>query len=317
MRALAVPTLACAGLQFQAAPPAPNAPNAASERAVRQLTESLSPKSMWRKMLEHGARGDGIRWPWMDEMRKQGIKLAVLTFDFDWIEGGRGLRNLKDWRLVSAKYFTSYDGLGTSTAQPITDARQISAIGASGLGSRLEAVALARAKRGFWIEDPGHQHPPRQTGTGYKQVFLADNEWLPVQMFPWFGQYEQGTTPLMHAAMLGDVVWIKRLLSKGAQVDAVGAGGWTALCWAAASGGPAAIRALLDAGATVNLNPHGTGDALLEAVLNDHPENVEILLGAGADPNSQNAEGQTVLRVAIYHGYAEIVQLLRQAGARE
>lgn len=301
-----------AGLWCQAGRPLGQTLGPEPQAAVRELMESLPPKSMWRNMLEHGARGDGIRQPWMDEMGKHGVKLAVLTFEFDWNQGGRVL---KDWRLVSTEYFTNYDYRNSG---PVTDTRRLGRIATSGLATALETVALAWARHSVWsVEAPGNQHPPQGTGTGYQQIFLADNEWLPVQMFPWLGQYQPGTTPLMHAAMLGDVVWIDKLLAGGAEVDTVSPGGWTALGWAAASGGPAAIRALLDAGAAVNLNPDGTGDALLVAVVSDHPENVKVLLKAGADPNSRNAEGQTVLRLAIYRNYGEIVELLRQAGAHE
>jgi uncharacterized protein len=295
-------------------PPLPPATNSAPSEPVRRLMDLLPPNSMWRNMMEHGAEGDGVRQPWMDEMRKQGIKLADLTFEFDWVQGGTELKN---WRLASAEYFTSYDSLGTGAVEPLTNPDRLKVIRASGLEADLEAVGLARAKHGIWVEDPGHQHPPRETGTGYKQVFLAENEWLPVQMFPWFGQYEGGTTPLMRAAMLGDVASINALLARGAPVNAVSPGGWTALGWASAMGGPAAIKALIQGGATVNLKSDGGGDALVAAVANNRPENVEVLLASGADPNSQDARGLTVLQIAVDHSYAEIAKLLRRAGARE
>lgn len=174
--ALGVPCLTLHLLWGQA-PSEPTKPKAQpGDEAVKQLLQSLPPSSVWRNLLEHGVKGDGIRRPWMDEMRQHGLVLAVFTFEFDWDHGGEGLEHLKNWRLVSAEYFTSYDHLGTAAAQPTTDARQISAISASGLSSRLEAMALARAKQGMWIESPGHQHPPRATGTGCRGVFLAENE---------------------------------------------------------------------------------------------------------------------------------------------
>ena len=309
--ALALLYLGCCA---QGQPPAPPKASPSSEGAVRPLKESLPPNSVWRNMLEHGAKGDGIHRPWMDEMHEQGVKLAALTYEFDWVKGGAGLSNLKNWRLVSTAYFTDYDHLDS---QRILDPGQLGDISASGLESRLEAVALEQAKQGIWVEDPGHQHPPRLTGTGYKAVFLADNEWLPVQMFPWFGQYEAGTTPLMHAAMVGDIARINGLLAQGEPVNAVSPGGWTALGWAAAAGSPAAIKALLKGGAAVNLKRRGKGDALVAAVANNRPENVAVLLGAGADPNSRDVEGRSALSIAIRQHYAEVVKLLEQAGARE
>ncbi|MBZ5561610.1 MAG: ankyrin repeat domain-containing protein [Acidobacteriia bacterium] len=284
---------------------------------MRHLMDSLPAKSMWRNMMEHGAKGDGIHEPWMDEMRDQGVKLAVLTFDFDWTRGGKGLENFNNWRLVSAKYFTSYDSLGARSAEPVADPDRLKAIRTSGLEARLEAVGLARAKRGIWVEDPGHQHPPREAGTGYKQVFLAENEWLPVQMFPWFGQYEPGTTPLMHAALLGDVARVKELLGQGANVNATSPDGSTALIYAATTGSPGCVRALLEAGADVNASMKGGGTALTAAVVTDHADSLKLLLRAGADPNSTGPEGQTALSVAIQRHYTDVATLLKQAGARE
>ena len=170
--------LLCACLWPQGQQSAQPTTNAASEQAVRRLMESLPPGSMWRDMLGHGARGGGIRQPWMDEMRSEGIKLAELTFEFDWTQGGKAL---KDWALASASYFPDYD---YASARPIMDPRRLKAVSAGGLEGMLGAVALAQAKQGVWFEYPGDQHPPRETGTGYRRILLADNEWLPVQMFP-------------------------------------------------------------------------------------------------------------------------------------
>jgi hypothetical protein len=105
----------------------------------------------------------------MDEMHEQGVKLAVLAFEFDWTRGGSELKN---WILVSESYYADYDYLGS---QPITDTRRIHAIDASGLKDELESVGLDRAKKCYWFESPGHQHPARREGRAYKQVFLLHN----------------------------------------------------------------------------------------------------------------------------------------------
>lgn len=306
--------LLCLSPWPQQPPPPPPATNSAPSEPVRRLIELLPPNSMWRNMLEHGARGDGIRQPWMDEMRKQGIKLADLTYEFDWIQGGAELKN---WRLVSVEYFTSYNSLGTPAGEPLTDPDQLKAIRASGLEAKLEDLALGRAKAGIWVEDPGHQHPPRESGTGYRWVLLAENEWLPVQMFPWYGQYDAGTTPLMHAALLGNVARVRDLLAQGAGVNASSPNGSTALIYAAASGSPECVRALLLAGADANASMKGGGNALTAAVATDHADNLRLLLKAGADPNSRGPEGESALSLADQRHYPDVARLLRQAGARE
>lgn len=275
----------------------------AVDEHVRQLIRSLPPDSGWREILRH-AWGDGVRQPWMDDMRTEGIKLAAFTFEFTWIKGGRDLR---DWRLAEQQYFRDFD-----RSQPVTDPHELDVIKASGLVRRLEDVALARAKQGNWVD-----YPREDKGTGYRQVLLAENEWLPVGLSPFFGQYEPGTTPLMHAALLGDVAGIKRLLSQGASIDAVSPDGSTALIYAAASDNPAAVDCLLKAGANVNANMKGGGNALTAAVVTDHSQNVALLLKAGLDPNAKTVEGESVLSFAIRRHYADIVKLLRRTGARE
>ena len=307
----------CASLVSQGQPPPPPGVKPAPEAPIRQLIVSLSPKSVWRKMLEQGARGDGIRRPWMDEMRKQGINLAVVTFEFDWLHGGYGLKNLHNWRLVSMKYFTGYGSLSTLASDPVSDLGRLSAARASGLQSTLEAVALARAKRGIWVEDPGHQHPPRQTGTGYRWVILAENEWLPVQMFPWFAAYGEGTTPLMHAAILGDVERIKNFLAQGADVNAVSSDGSTALVYAAEGESPDAVQTLLAAGADPDKATNDGSTALMTAAAADALRSVGLLLEAGANPDARDAHGNSALSIAAQRDHAEVVRLLRQAGARE
>ncbi len=299
------------GVGSQGHPPAQAGSNPASQEAVRELVESLPPKSMWRNMMDHGVRGDGVRRPWMDEMRNQGIKLADLTFEFDWVQGGK---ELTDWRLVSAKYFASYDSLSRPAAEPVTDPDRLNAIRASGLEARLEAVGLARAKRGIWVEDPAHQHPPRETGTGFQQVFLAENEWLPVQMFPWFAAYGPGTTPLMHAAILGDAERIKNLLAQGADVNAVSADGSTALIYATSLD---AVQTLLSAGADPNKATNDGSTALMTAAAAGDLRTAGLLLKAGANPNARDADGNSALSIAAQRDHPEVARLLRQAGARE
>ena len=297
-----VPILALTLLTLAQMPVLNNSPSA--QENVRKLIASLPLNSRWRNVLERGMHGDGIHYQWMDQMRVEGVKLAVFSFEFDWTDRGKKLSN---WSLVSEQYYSDYDERNL-----ITSTEQLNRIGATGLQKNLKNIARARAECGNWIE-----YPAEERGKGYRQIFLADNEWLPIQLSSFFGEYEEGTTPLMRAAMLGDIVRIKKLLDKGVDVNAASPDGSTALIWAAATGTPVSLKALLHAGATVNLNPDGKGDALIAAVANDRPENVAVLLKAGADPNSKNAEGQRALPIAKTKGYTEIARLLTQAGAHE
>jgi hypothetical protein len=241
----------------------------------------------------------------MDHMRKDGVKLAVLTFDFVWIREGE---KLTGWTLAGTQYFGDYD-----EAQPITDRQQLARIRRDGLQEELAAVALPRAKLGHWVDS----RP--ETGTlGCHSVYLADDEWLPSTFrSQWMGFYPPGLTPLMRAALLGDTERIEKLLSQGANVNEVSDDGSTALMWAAGCNHPAALEAVLKAGASVNAARRDGATALMAAATADRPKNLEMLLKAGADPNVRDAEGETGLSIATFKGYSDIVQLLKQAGARQ
>jgi ankyrin repeat protein len=294
--------LLCIGLQQ---PQLTRPLDLAAEEHVRRLIESLPADSRWRGMLEHGATGDGVHRPWMDDMQRAGVKLAVVEFEFEWTQRGRQIR---DWTLAGIQYFRDYD-----RSDAITDPRQFSQINASGLGRELADVALPRAKSAHWFELPRHRH-----GLGYKDVRLADDEWLPVALGPeWFRSYQPGLTPLMKVALHGDAVRIEKLVSEGANVNAADRHGMTPLMWAAASGCPAAVKALLAARADVNANPGRRGDVLAGAVANGQVQIVRVLLQSGANPNSKDGYGRSALSIASTYHYDEIAQLLKQAGARD
>jgi hypothetical protein len=275
--------------------------HAAQDANIQHLIESLPPDSQYRDMLKRGARGDGVHHPWMDAMRTEDMRLAVFTFEFAWAEKGR---ELKDWEPVERRYFHDYDG-----SDPLTDSQQLGRIETTRLDRELEEAALSQAKSASWLE-----YPSEERGTGYRRVYLADNEWLPVSLSRFFGRYDPGTTPLMHAALLGDVGRISRLLSQGADINVVTPDGATALVYAATSNSPAAVKCLLNKGARLN---EAGRNALVAAVATNHPQNVSLLLKAGADPNSRNVEGESVLSISSRQHFADIVSLLKQAGARQ
>lgn len=240
--------------------------------------------------------------PWMGEMTKYGVKLAVFDLEFDWSDGGSKLEN---WRIVWEEYFQDYN-----KETPATEA-QLSTIAASGLQHRLEDMALARAKKGVWTE-----YPDKPNGIGYYQVIFSNNEWLPISTSLFWGEYEPGTTPLMHAAMLDEPGRAKRLLAEGADVNTISPQGDTALDWAAGADIPALLTILLRPGAA-KVKRSVKNRALIVAVSRDRLQNVEVLIRAGADVNSKNAKGQTALSIAIENYYSAMVKLLRNAGAHE
>lgn len=240
-----------------------------------------------------------------NEMRDEGVITAVFVVESTWSDRGR---SMSDWRIVSEKYFADRD------QRKIITGAQLHQIETGGLRSRLESVVLAQtksAKSAFWF-----QFPQQSRGTGYCTFLFRADEWPPVAP-SLYSAYDPGTTPLMHASLLGDAERAKKLLSDGANVNAVSPDGSTALIYAAASDDPGVLELLISHGAKVNARTKHDGNALTTAVVTDHPQNVEILLKAGANPNVKSGDDERPLKIAVENRYNEITQILKKAGAHE
>jgi len=241
----------------------------------------------------------------MDQMKRDGIRLAISTFDFTWADRGK---KLEGWTLAGMQYYRDYDRL-----MLVTEQQENNLVHEDGLQEELAAAALPLAKNGFWID-----YPSEERGEGCRRVFLADNEWLPFNGFPpTFTRYDPGTTPLMHAAVLGDVMRIRRLLAARMPVDAASPDGSTALIYAAGRGNPAVVEALLGAGADTTRNTKDGNTALINATASGSSKMVSLLLRAGANPNSRNHQGDSPLSIAIRRHYEEVAALLEEAGANK
>jgi hypothetical protein len=161
---------------------------------------------------------------------------------------------------------------------------------------------------------------------------------------------ERGDTTLMQAILSGDSAGARKLIAKGADVNAADKAGNTALQLAAGRGDEALTRLLLDAGADVHARRKGgidyaalhyaawTGNGptvqvltsagarvndaagggwtpLMIAMLYGRPHVVEALLAGGADVNARSPTGWTALKEAQMRGHHEIVERLKRAGA--
>ncbi len=133
------------------------------------------------------------------------------------------------------------------------------------------------------------------------------------------------STPLMEAALNGNLAAVKLLLAKGANVNAVSplqtlkirnrplvAGKFTALLLAATYGPPEIAEALLDAGAEVNAAEARGMTPLMLALSTDrfNPQTVRILLRYGADMRAKSLAGETALDWARKYGDARIIMAL-------
>lgn len=118
------------------------------------------------------------------------------------------------------------------------------------------------------------------------------------------------TTPLMHAARLGDYDIAAELIRCGAGHNATNNDGNNALWLACFNGDPKLIRLLIERGVNPdNQNDNGT-TCLMYAASAGKTEVVAQLLKAGVNTQLQLVDGYTALDVA---GNVECLMLLRRA----
>jgi len=123
-----------------------------------------------------------------------------------------------------------------------------------------------------------------------------------------------GNTPLMHAAVYGDLSCLRVLLEHGAEVNTTNAAGATGLMRAAPD--YEKVRLLIQHGAEVNARSALGNSALMLAArsANSH-RTVKLLLAHGADAKATNYYGATALMAAAAGGDEKSARLLIQHGA--
>src|SRR5688572_14372290 len=120
-------------------------------------------------------------------------------------------------------------------------------------------------------------------------------------------------TPLMIAALGGDLADVNDLLSIGGRLNAKDDVGRTALMFAVVNSHPKIVKALLRAGAHVNARAHDGSTALMLAAMNGDAEIVRILLNNGAKIDYRFVStGKTAADVAADRGHSEVVELLQR-----
>src|SRR5262249_43640068 len=107
-----------------------------------------------------------------------------------------------------------------------------------------------------------------------------------------------GTTPLLRAAKAGDVVAMRVLLDKGADVKAANRNGINPLMAAAGLG-------------TKEEDTTGRHKTQPEAI-----EAIKLCLDAGVDVNAVDGSGRTALYGAALQGFDQVVQFLAEHGAK-
>lgn len=116
-----------------------------------------------------------------------------------------------------------------------------------------------------------------------------------------------GESPLMMAALKGDLDGMRAVLERGARIDLQG---WSPLHYAATGPEADAVKLLLDRGASIEAkSPNGTTPLMMAAQYGTE-DSVELLLRRGADPALRNEAGQGVIDFAKRSGREPLIKRL-------
>jgi Ankyrin repeats (3 copies) len=284
------------------APPVPCQTPAANAE-IRQIMASLPADNVLRQMLKDGQRGDGVRRPWMDQMRKLGVGSALVETRFEW---DNRPTNVQVYRTLFFKSHYPYEN-------QIVEPGRLAEFQANGLQKELEGEAIGETSKETSWGFEKHASDIHQ-GVGYVR-FLSD-ECLP-ELRPTLEAVDPHETPLMRAVDLGDRLAVADLLAKGASKADLD----SALFLAAAQDSPTILRALIAAGGDVNTSATPDGESPLTlAVRSGKLENVRWLIDAAADVNRKDAMGEPPIvvgaRFTLDRSCAvEIAHLLLRTGA--
>ena len=117
----------------------------------------------------------------------------------------------------------------------------------------------------------------------------------------------QGESPLMLAALKGELQLATQLVKKGADVNKTG---WTPLHYAASNGHISVVKLLLENYAYIDAeSPNGT-TPLMMASMYGSPETVKLLLDEGADVSLKNQQGMTALAFAQRGNRPDAIEML-------
>lgn len=268
--------------------------------ATQRILADLPPCSVLTRESERGNRSSGADKAYMQTMRQQGVKRALLLVHSD-LGQGRAKNIHIDHRL----YFRSFDG---PDAQ-ISDEATLKRIESSGLASELDKIAGDRLSKAPLVRGPDHV---RAVHNAFSSIdFFADPS-LPEQnavLLP-LGH----PTALTEAVINGDALRTQELLRSHkfakSELD-------RALLDAAISryDNTAVIKLLLQAGADVNARTSDGTTPLMNAVA--HPCNLQPLLEGGADLSAKDKWGRDALRVAREVKENIAIHLLEEARSKE
>jgi hypothetical protein len=141
--------------------------NESCHKRALEIVNTLGKDNPLREAVERGSSGDCVRFDWMDEMKRFGIKHASFLVEYNWKDGS------VRFKIKSKSYLTTY--YTDFEVYSIKDKVLLKQIKESGLGKSLEDVVL----KDVWTSG----FEKREKGTVSKDVFqvdLFDDESLPL-----------------------------------------------------------------------------------------------------------------------------------------
>jgi len=119
-----------------------------------------------------------------------------------------------------------------------------------------------------------------------------------------------GETPLMMAALRGNLAWCRRLAERGAAINREG---WAPLHYAASGPDPSVVGWLLEHGAALEAKSPNGSTPLMMAAGYGNEASVDMLLAKGADRAARNDQGLTAADFASRAGRERLAQRLAPA----
>jgi hypothetical protein len=258
---------------------------------VRQVVQSLPPDSSLRRTLEGGHLGDGVHEPWMDEMKRVGVKQAMFEVHGVW----RDFLGFRPQDIRRTVYRKDYDGANSQ----ITSENDLAKIRQTGLEQKLHDAAFEKAKMATWR---GVDSPPKWGEKCFVNIYLFYDEWLNdaelLTDSPGIGRYNPEDFPLNSAAAVGDKLTLASLLAtKQFPKDDLNAALFNAVKYP--SNNTDVISLLLKAGADVNVQRSDGTTPLMDAVARLNLSNIKLLLSSGADVSRKTTIGWTAYSLAL------------------
>lgn len=118
-----------------------------------------------------------------------------------------------------------------------------------------------------------------------------------------------GESPLMMAALKGQLDWCERLIERGADVNKTG---WTPLHYAATGGHLKIIDLLLEHHAFIDAQSPNRTTPLMMAARYGSEDSARALMNAGADPTLRNERNMTAADFARSVGREPLAQAIEQ-----